>query len=212
MPTKIGVKMDIKAVKLGRLEQKPIKLTQNQCYSPEIQKISKEDFDKFISLYTLTETEPKKVYNILTDFLKRHPILPEALSLMTYNYIQRRKVKRADETIAFNYKHNPDNLLAKINYADLCLRKGEIEEIKDIFEDQFDLRDLYPEKETFHFTEYRAFHVLAAHYYYDSGDKELAEGHLLLASNIDPKHPSVNFLAKKLYKKKKRGFFRAPSK
>lgn len=196
--------MEIKGVKLGRLQQKPIKLTQNQCYSEEIKKIPKEDLDKFISMYDQTEKKPKQVYNALTDFLKRYPTLPEALSLLTFNYIQRRKIKRADETITFNYKHNPDNLLAKINYADLCLRNKNTEEIKEIFEDQYDLRDLYPDKTTFHISEYRAFHILLAHYFYDTNDKELAEGHLLLASNIDPKHPSVNFLAKKLYKKKKR--------
>lgn len=199
--------MEIEEVNLGRLHQKSIKLTENQSHSPELQKIPKQDLEEFLSLYELTETQPKKVYNILDNFLKKHPTLPEALSLLTFNFIQRRKIKRADETIAFNYKHNPDNLLVKVNYADLCLRNGEIEEIKEIFEDKFDLKDLYPDKEEFHFNEYRAFHVLLAHYFHDQKDQELAEGHLLLASNIDPKHPSVSFLAKKIYKKKKRKLF-----
>ncbi len=195
--------MLIQEVKLGNFTQKAIKLTQNQSLSPECQKIPTEDLNFFLTLHEKTKTQPKKVLNELTDFLIRYPIVPEVLSLMAYNYIQRNKIKRADETIAFNYKHNPDNLLVKVNYADVCLRQRKNREIDEIFEGTYDLQELYPDKEEFYFEDYRAFHVVLGHYFFDSKENERAEGHLLLASNIQPKHHSVIFLAKKIYKKKR---------
>src|SRR3990167_11446182 len=123
-----------------------INLTNTQDYSEKLKELPEEQFKYFLTLYEKSKKEPKRTYNEIFDFLKRHPTIPEALSLMCYNHIQRRKVKRADETIVFNYKHNPDNLLARINYADYCLRRKWPERIEEIFESTFDLAMLYPEK------------------------------------------------------------------
>ena len=196
--------MKIEAVELGNFKQKAIKLTQNQTFSRKLKEIPEQDLNYFLTLHGRCAKEPRKVYNELDDFIKRHHTIPEVLSLLSYNYIIRRKIKRADEIMEHNYKHNCENLLVKVNYAERCLRKGEIEEFEEIFEGKYDLRDLYPETSEFHFDEYRAFHVVLGHYFFEKEEEELAEGHLLLASNIQPKHPSVIFLAKKLYKKNKR--------
>ncbi len=186
---------------MNSLTHKPIKLTDVQEYSEKLKQLPEDQLKYFFTLYEKTEKEPKRTYNEIFDFHKRYPTIPEVISLMTYNHIQRRKVARADEMILFNYKHNPENLLARINYADYCLRKRWTERVEEIFEGIYDLADLYPERETFHVEEYRAFHTLISHYYFDIGDPEHAETHLLFASQVAPKHPSVLHLARKIYKK-----------
>ncbi len=194
--------MQIKGVQFEHLTQKPIKLTQIQDYSEKLKELPDDQLKYFFTLHEKTEKEPKRTYNEIFDFLKRYPTIPEALALLAYNHIQRRKVARADETIAFNYKHNPEHLLTRINYADYCLRRKRPEMVAEIFEDVYDLAELYPEREMFHIEEYRAFHTVIAQYYYDIEHIEIAENHLLLASNVAPKHPSIISLARKIYKGK----------
>lgn len=195
--------MKIEEVKLGSLFQKAIELTKDTLPSEQWLQLSEEEQDHLQKLHELCKKEPRKTYNFLIDFLKRRPTLPEALSLLTYNYLLRRKVKLADETIAFTYKHNSDNLLACVNYADLCLRKKKPEKVEEIFEGVFDLVDLYPEQKLFPMEGYRAFHTMLAHYFLAINDRERSEGHLLLASNINRNHPNVRILAKKILHRKR---------
>src|SRR5262249_10698168 len=91
-------------------------------------------------------------------------------------------------------------LTAKINFADLCLRKKQAEAIPAIFDGNFDLNTLYPEKTTYHFAEFRGFMVLMGHYHLQIGKKDKAQDYCELAFLVDPLHPGVISLEKKIKK------------
>lgn len=163
---------------------------------------SSKDLEHFLELYTQAQKNPKKIRKEVEDFLENHPSHPEVLNLLTYIYLSLRKVRKGNQLIAENYEKNRDYLFARINYADLCLRKKRIEMIPKIFEKKWSLHELYPEKEIFHFSEFRGFMIIMGFYHLAIHEREKAECYHYLAFKVDPHHSSTILLGKKLYKKR----------
>ncbi|MCP5505900.1 MAG: hypothetical protein H7A38_03335 [Chlamydiales bacterium] len=177
----------------------PHTITWEQDLSHLKKSFSKEDLETFLSLYELASNSPKRAKKEVALFLEKHPHHPEILNLFTYLHLSLRKVKKAERLIEENYTHNPDYLFAKINYADLCLRKGNPQKIPEIFHQKLSLPELYPLKKMFHISEFRGFMTLMGHYHLSIGNRSAAEGYHYLAARVDPHHPSTQNLEKKLY-------------
>ncbi len=150
--------------------------------------------------FAQVQADPKQAKERLEGFYKTHPKLPEIASLLTFVYIQLKEVKKAEALILETYKRHPTHLIAKINYADQCLRKKKKELIPAIFENTFDLFKLYPEKKLFHISEYRGFLVVMGFYHLAIKERAKAEEYHLLACRADLTHPSVMALEKKLFR------------
>ncbi|MBN1935009.1 MAG: hypothetical protein JW934_10110 [Anaerolineae bacterium] len=64
-----------------------------------------------------------------------------------------------------NYRRNPDYLFARLNYAELFLRRGDYERVAEILEHKFDLKLLYPRRNRFHVSEVSNFIGLVGLYW-----------------------------------------------
>jgi len=174
-------------------------VTWKQDLSHLKQSLSTKDLDHFFDLYNRAQENLRNVKKEVEIFRKRHPNLPEVLNLLTFIYLSKRKIRKADRLIQENYEKNPNYIFARINYADLCLRRGHIQKIPEIFNEKFNLRELYPEKKMFHISEFRGFMVLMGFYHLAIDKREAAEEYHYLATRIDPHHPNTKILEKKLY-------------
>lgn len=87
--------------------------------------------------------------------------------------------------------------MAKINFADQCLRKKRKEEVVRLFF-SFDITQLFPKQRIFHISEIRGFFVLVGFYFLSERKWQLAQGYYLLAHELDQDHAGVKLLAKKL--------------
>lgn len=163
--------------------------------------LSKEDFSRYIKLYELAQKKPKKALRGALEILSAYPHQSELLNFLTYIYLSKRKVRKAEKLIIENYTHNPDDLLVKINYADYCIRKKRSSEILKIFGEKLDLRTIYPRRSIFDLAEFRGFMVVMGFYHLSIQKKDAAEGYFYLAHTVDKNHTSVQLLKKKLYKK-----------
>lgn len=161
--------------------------------------LSPKELDLFMDLYALAQKSPRKAKKEVESFYQSHPNHPEVLNLLTFVYLSRRRLRKANRLIVENYEKNPDYIFARINYADLCLRKKKPEKIPEIFENKFSLSELYPEKKVFHVSEFRGFMVLMGFYHLAIKKRGAAEGYHYLACRIDPNHPNTKVLGKKLY-------------
>lgn len=179
----------------------PHVVTWKQDLSHLSETFSKEDLSTFLDLYDLASRNSKKAKKKVEAFLTKHPHHPEILNLLTYVYLSCRKMTKANRLIEENYHHNPDYLFAKINYADLCLRKKKPEKIPEVFNYKLNLPELYPNKKMFHISEFRGFMVLMGFYHLSIGKHRAAEGYHYLAARLDPQHSSTKILEKKLYYK-----------
>jgi len=123
---------------------------------------------------------------------------------MLYNYLsvayslagQREKSEAVSQE---NYRRNPDYLFARLNYAEICLAKGEYEKIGEIFEHKYDLKLLYPKRKRFHISEVANFMGLIGAYFFETGEREAAEKYYKILQQIAPGYPMTKRLRRKLF-------------
>ena len=86
-----------------------------------------------------------------------------------------------------------------MNYAEICLAKGEYEKIGEIFEHKYDLKLLYPRRKRFHISEVANFMGLIGVYFYETGEREAAEKYYEILEQIAPDYPMAKRLRRKLF-------------
>ena len=166
-----------------------------------LKSLSMQEINSLQALYVLAEISPKKALKDTLDFYEKHPSIPEVISLLTYIYIRKRKIKKAEKLIQESFEKNPHHLISRINYADQCLRKKDLKTIDSIFNGIYELDKLYPEKKCFHVTEFRSFMLLMGRLSLFNNNKERAILYHYLARSVDQKHPGTIALGKKIYKR-----------
>jgi hypothetical protein len=178
---------------------KGVEISFRQDHARLKEKLSKQELKSFLSLYEEAQDNPKATLPKLLEFSEAHPDLPVVSNLLTYVYIRLRKVGKAHNLIEETYRSHPAYLIAKINYADLLLRRKKFRQVPALFDGIFDLSQLYPEKTAFHYSEFRGFMVAMGFYHHAIRAKELALECYRLAVLTDPRHPSVLALEKKVF-------------
>lgn len=151
----------------------------------------------FLKLYSQAVSHPKKTYKEIKALAKANPKSPEILNLFSYVCFQLKKTSKGNRALIQNYRENPENLFAKINFGDYLIRRGKKRALKKLFP-SFDLTVLYPDRKSFHVSEYRGFMTMAGFYYLLIRDQKKAKCYHFLAKSTDPNHPSVVCLGKKL--------------
>ena len=130
--------------------------------------------------------------------LKEMEPTAEVLIMMSYFYLKKKRLRKADKITVTNYLNNPDHFIVRINYADYCLRKKKSDKIPEIFKNCLTLEELYPGRKKFSVAEYRGFMVMIAYFYLAKNQREKAESAYFCAYRVDPQHPSIERLKKKL--------------
>lgn len=148
---------------------------------------------EYAELYQLVQDRPHEALEQL-EKLKS----PESCNLKAFALLQMKRLSEAEKLIEENFIHYSDNFSAKINYADLCLRRKKWKEIPKIFPST-DLSKLYPDKTILFASEFRGFMVLMSHYHSKIRKYQLAEQFYILAVKADPLHPSISLLEKKIF-------------
>jgi hypothetical protein len=160
--------------------------------------LTKDDATIFHYLHRQADQKAKNHRKLIRALRKKYPKEPEILNLAASIYFAHHKPRRANACIKLNYRFNPNYLFAKINYADLCLRRKRAKKVPAIFHHTFNLPDLYPERKVFHVSEFRGFMVVMGFYHLAIKNRDAAMCYHYLAYKVDPSHPSVKILQKHL--------------
>ena len=123
---------------------------------------------------------------------------------MLYNYLavayeRIGESDKAESIVLENMRKNPDYLFARLNYAQLCLEKGEYAKIPEIFDHKFDLKLLYPKRKRFHVSEVANFTAFMGIYFLEIGEREIAERYDYIVHQIAPRFPMARRLRRQLY-------------
>lgn len=181
-------------------EGKPYKVSFDSMPDSLKEKLPGNALNTYFDLLQKVQMKPKEVYKEVKTFSEAHATVPEVINLLTFAHIQNHRISDAEKLIETTYEKHPDYLFARINYADQCVRKRKFEKVEELFP-TFDLKELCPEKEIFHTSEFRGFLIMAAHYYRAKKDQEKAIHYYEAAKEVEPTHPSVIYLEKKLLRK-----------
>lgn len=173
---------------------------EKQECSSEMLELTLTDQKLLTTLYDKVQEDPRLHTEALKQLHQRCPNVPEIANLLTFAYFRLKKNKLAEDLIEQTWKSHPHNLIARINYAELALRFGKKESIPEIFENCFELSQLYPHRDTFHYGEFRGFMTVMGFYHLENKEREKAEECYQLAFQVDPLHSSVAALEKRLLK------------
>lgn len=150
-------------------------------------------------LHKLARTRPHAAIPELLDLMEQYPDVPIFYNYLSAAYSRAGERKKMAEVIRENYDRNPDYLFARVNYAELCILQGELEKVPAIFDHKFDLKLLYPRRNRFHISEVASFMGVIGRYFYEMGEREMAEQYYELLRQLDPGHPFTRLLKRKLY-------------
>jgi tetratricopeptide (TPR) repeat protein len=150
-------------------------------------------------LYDMASAQPEQAVVRLKEAIRQYPDVPQFSNYLMMAYSKIGEWEKIDSLIAENYKRYPDYLFAKLNYAELCLRRKQIDEIPIIFDDNFDLKLLYPKRKKFHIAEVIGFMGIAGIYYHETGERKSAELCYSVLRQLNPQHEKTRRLKGKLY-------------
>ncbi|RDV14379.1 hypothetical protein DXT99_14740 [Pontibacter diazotrophicus] len=89
----------------------------------------------------------------------------------------------------------PDYLHGRIVYAEMLLDQGKADEVPAVFNKQYHLKGIAPERDTFHISELVAFNTVMADYYYETGDLYMANLYVKLLDQIEiPDNMPMNII------------------
>ena len=174
-----------------KITDSPIKT--NNGTLPRLVKNQLED------IFDLIKTDPKQVIEKLLVLKEAYPQAPVLYNYLSAAYGRIGNSKAMQELVLENYHKNPNYLFAKINYAQLCLNKGEFEKIPEIFDNKFDLKMLYPIRNTFHVTEFSGFTSVMCAYYCSIGERDAAQLLFDSLKELTPGSAMVNYAKRFLH-------------
>ena len=173
----------------GKLEVKELKITYEGIETKWTRMTPKSLRKKVTQIHEYTKSDPKRAIQEISKIYLRHQELPILNNYLCLSYEAIGDLESVEKIAVKNYKSFPRYLLAKTNYASICLRKGELDKIKEIFEHKSDLQSLYPERKVFHYTEFLAFMNIWAVYFYKTGEKKAARACYNYMEIVDAEHP-----------------------
>ncbi|MCI5144728.1 MAG: hypothetical protein D3923_04195 [Candidatus Electrothrix sp. AR3] len=188
VPRSLRVK---KQKNLPKTLQQPYRVT----YDPiEGEPLPEEVENQKEELHDLLLVNPKEAILLLKPLKEKYSDVPLLYNWLSAAFSANGQEEVAESIAKENYEKNPYYLFAKLNYAEFCLKRGEFDEVSRIMEGKFDLKLLYPERDTFHITEAVGFMSIAGKYFIAKEMIESAQICYQALMEIAPDHPSTNQL------------------
>jgi len=162
-------------------------ITEEPLLPPTEQRITGLDQERYQkAFYYLQDKRAEEAIPIYEDLLARYPGAGRLYNNLAECYFMVGEKNKAEELIKRNYVTNPKYLFGRIDYANYCMNHGKIEEVSIIFENLFDLKLLYPERDTFHIMEVKAFCIFMVKYFAQTKNIDTALMFLQILDSIDP--------------------------
>ncbi len=173
------------------LQIESFKITTDSPYSPLQTQIFEEGHNLAVKARPSGEKQ-------LQRLIKKYPRFPQL-----YNYLSSYYLNIGREDLAFRVndeiiKKFPDYLHGKINKANQYLIEGKFEEILSVFPPSFNLKLMYPERDSFHISEVFAINNVAVRYFIEAKHYEQAEIHLRILKELDFNDDAVEYIERLL--------------
>jgi tetratricopeptide (TPR) repeat protein len=150
-------------------------------------------------LYELAQHDPRQAIPELERLVTTYPHIPTFANHLSIAYLAAGDQEHATALVREAYRRHPQYLLAKVNYANLCLQHGEIEKVPGIFDHAFDLKQLYPHRTRFHVSEFTGFAWVMCRYFCAIGEQNTAILYYQMLKHVAPRHPMTKQAKRALY-------------
>ncbi|MCP4360191.1 MAG: hypothetical protein GY796_19460 [Chloroflexi bacterium] len=185
---------DLNAVYIGNYE-----ITDEPILDRQYKRLPGHVKDTIERLHYDSQRKPREAIPKLHKLIKKYPKVPMLYNYLSIAYSRIGDVEKVEKTAKKNIERNPDYLFARLNYAEIFLRRKKYEKIAEIFDHKFDLEMLYPKRKRFHISEVANFMGFIGVYFYEIGERETAEMYNEILQEIAPEYPMSKRLKIKLY-------------
>ncbi len=150
--------------------------------------------DEMPGLFEKSQDAPALIVQRLEELIDKYPNVPVLYNFISVAYSRLNDYQKARQYIEKNYRTNPDYLFARLNWAEICMNEGRLEEVPKILNDRFDLKDMYPDRDLFHITEVVGFMGIVGLYYAHMGNEEQVRLYHKSLKKLDPDHMATKCL------------------
>src|SRR4051812_46142988 len=109
----------------GRASARLYEIVYGPITQPWQSRLSKETREAFPALHALVLNDPRAAVTELRAWIEREP-LPMFFNWLGGAYSALDDIDSVRETVRENFRRNPSYLFARVNYAELCLRDGDL--------------------------------------------------------------------------------------
>lgn len=141
---------------------------------------------------------PEDAVPKLLKLIKKYPDVPILYNYLSIAYKRMNREEKYEQTLLMLYETHPNYLFGRVGYAEYLLQKGEYSKIPEIFDNKYDLKQLYPNRKQFHVSEAAAFMGVMALYCIAIGNRDLAKRYSDILKQVAPKYQVTRQVAKKL--------------
>lgn len=180
--------------KLNKLKIVEYEITTEALHDPEYENLPANIRQEIENIFYMVYENPGKAIRKVKKLIVTYPDIPQLYNYFIIAYSNIGEQKKAEALILENYKKHPGYLFAKLNYAEICMRKGNYEKVPEIFDHKFELNLLYPERKVFHISEVVNFSGTIGYYYVKTGNREAARVYYNILNQLAPKHKATQRL------------------
>jgi tetratricopeptide (TPR) repeat protein len=134
----------------------------------------------------------------LEKLSKENPNLPQLKNYITVAYNRLGNYTKSMQINDQLLKEFPDYLHARLNAANHYIHKGEFDKVLGFLGKNLDLKEAFPLRNEFHFTEVQAYYSTTVFYAIAIRDLSLAENRLAFYKAIDEENPRIEELEDKV--------------
>ncbi|CAK0769363.1 hypothetical protein CCP3SC1AL1_4720002 [Gammaproteobacteria bacterium] len=169
------------------------KVTKEPARDTPFSKLPESVKEKFWTLAQSLKTNrmnvcPQGSIAYLKQMLKIYPEVPQIYNYLYNTYKISQDHINARLILEETVRRFPDYLFGRVALAHECIDKNEFDRVPKIFESKYDLKLLYPKRNSFHVTEVLFFCSLMARYFHAIGRVEKIQKYhkIMKKINSDP--------------------------
>jgi tetratricopeptide (TPR) repeat protein len=162
------------------------KVTYMPIINTQIHQLPQKVQNQIADLFVTSQQNPSQAIPALQNLINRYSHIPQLYNFITTAYSLLDDYEMAESYALESCQIHPDYLFAKINCAEICLRKDEYYKIPIIFNHKMYLQLLYPERDEFHLTEAVGFNGVCGIYYGKIGDRLSAAPYYQTLEKLSP--------------------------
>ena len=182
----------------GQASAKMLEIVYEAMEHPWHARLSPETRDALPGLHALVLDDPRSAVTELRAWIEREP-LPMFFNWLSMAYSSLGDHEGMEATVRENYRANPRYLFARLNYAELCLRDGDLDGAREALGPGFDIRPLLGGRRRVHVSEVAGYYYAVALYHIETGDRDAATKMYELLEEVAPAEPATEALRRKLH-------------
>ncbi|MBD0256111.1 MAG: hypothetical protein ICV83_10365 [Cytophagales bacterium] len=180
------------------LRRNGYEITFGALYNTQYREYFEQLGDQVEQLNAQAKQEPEKAIPVLEELILQYPRFPILQNYLVAAYTLTGRKEEAEALTEQMFLNFPGYLLARVAYARMFLEKGDLQRVAEILENRFDLKQLYPERDVFHYSEVLHYAALVAEYLIERGETDQAQRYVTLMEDVDLEHSLTRRVVHKL--------------